>query len=409
MPGLLRPKEDEVGNPKTPSRGRSRENRRASRTVLRKARWSSIAALALVAFLASACGTSSSSSTPAASGSALKPLSLTVALPWQPPAPLCCMMEEAAQNAGLFAKEKLTVNFVHQVGSALPIQTLVAGRADLTGAAAPAGIAAYTNGASDVRYIGGVLNSNYELTNIGFLFAGTKGITKPANLRGKRIGLAASASPSDPGYVEISGLLAEAGLSPADVNWVVIGNQGLRDSALLAGRIDFTTISIADVPTIESNGNYHVLDLKPGSSQFQGWQGCECWWTTTSVLSDPDKAEAIQRYMAATLQMSRELISSESTFVRYATEFDPSFADETAAQQRFAWSFQREQYQPNGCFNLTEMQQYLTQYYLKSVDPGAKGKLSKVTQFASSKMIKAVLGKIGVDKSMRWDPPQYTA
>jgi hypothetical protein len=318
------------------------------------------------------------------------------------------MMEEAAQEAGLFAKEKLTVNFIHQTGSALPIQTLVAGRTELAGAAAATGIAAYTNGASSIRYIGGVLNSNYELTNIGFLFAGAKGITKPADLKGKSIGLTEGANPSDPGYVEISALLAEAGLSPSDVNWVVIGNQPLRDSALLAGRIDFTTISIADVPTIESNSNYHVLDLKPGSSQFQGWQGCECWWTTTSVLSDPEEAEAIQRYMTGTLQMTRELINSEPTFVRYATKFDPSFADETAAEQRFAWSFQREQYQPNGCFNLTEMQQYLTRYYLKSIDPGARGTLTKVTQFTSSKLIKAVLGQIGVDTSVRWDPPQYS-
>lgn len=392
-------------NSKTPWPRGSREHRRPGRQV----RWPLIAALAVVALLAAACGSDASSSTPGSSGSGLKPLSLTVALPWQPPAPPCCLMEEAAQEAGLFAKENLTVNFIHQTGSTLPIQTLVAGRTDLAGAAAASGISAYANGAGSIRFLGGVLNSNYELTNIGFLFAGSKAITKPADLKGKRIGITESASPADPGYVEVSSLLAEAGLTPADVGWVVIGNQALRDTALLAGRIDFTTISISDVPTVESNSNYHVLDLRPGTAQFQGWQGCECWWTTTSVLSNPDKAEAIQRYMTATLEMSRELISSEPTFVRYATKFNPAFAGETAAQQRFAWSFQREQYQPNGCFNLTEMQQYLTQYYLKSINPDARGKLTKVTQFTSSKMIKAVLGKIGVDNSVRWDPPQYAA
>jgi ABC-type nitrate/sulfonate/bicarbonate transport system substrate-binding protein len=385
----------------------SGQRRRSRGRVGGSGRWSVIAVLAAVVMLGSACGSPSSSSTSGASG-ALQPLSLTVALPWQAPAPLCCMMEEAAQEAGLFAKQKLTVTFIHQTGSALPIETLVAGRTDLAGAAAAAGIGAYANGASDIRFIGGVLNSNYQLTNIGFLFAGSKSVSKPADLKGKTIGLAESASPADPGYVEITALLAEAGLSPSDVKWAIIGNQPLRDTALLAGRIDFTTISILDVPTIEANPGYHVLDLRPGSAQFQGWQGCECWFTTASVLSDPAKAQAIQRYMTATLQMIRLLISSEPAFVRYATKFDPAFANESPAQQRFAWSFQRQQYQANGDFNLKEMQQYLTQYYLKSVNPDARGTVTSVTQFTSGKIIKSVLAQIGVDNSVRWDPPQYT-
>jgi ABC-type nitrate/sulfonate/bicarbonate transport system substrate-binding protein len=396
-----------VADQKQSGNDRPREHRRSCRRIRGKGGRSLIAVLALAALLASACGSAATSSKPAGTGT-LKPLSLTVTLPWQAPAPLCCMMEEAAQEAGLFAKANLTVAFVHQTGSALPIQTLVAGRTDLAGAAAATGISAYANGASSIRFIGGVLNSNYQLTNIGFLFAGAKAIRTAADLKGKTIGLAESASPADPGYVEVSGLLAEAGLSPGDVKWAIIGNQPLRDSALLAGRIDFTTISILDVPTIEANPGYHVLDLRPGSSQFQGWQGCECWFTTTSVLSDPDKVQALQRYVTATLQMIRLLINSEPQFVRYATKFDPTFASETPAQQRYAWSFQREQYQANGDFNLKEMQQYLKQYYLKSINPGARGTLTSVTQFTSSKVIKPVLAKVGVDTSVRWDPPQYT-
>jgi hypothetical protein len=112
--------------------------------------------------------------------------------------------------------------------------------------------------------------------------------------------------------------------------------------------------------------------------------------------------------VTATLQMIRLLINSEPQFVRYATKFDPTFASETPAQQRYAWSFQREQYQANGDFNLKEMQQYLKQYYLKSINPGARGTLTSVTQFTSSKVIKPVLAKVGVDTSVRWDPPQYT-
>lgn len=386
---------------------RPRKHWRSRRTIPGKGGRCLIAVLALSVLLGTACGSASTSSTPAAASS-VKPLSLTVTLPWQAPAPLCCMMEEAAQEAGLFAKQNLTVTFVHQTGSALPIQTLVAGRTDLAGAAAAAGIAAYANGARDIRFIGGVLNSNYQLTKIGFLFAGAKGIKTPADLKGKTIGLAQSASPADPGYVEITGLLAEAGLKSSDVKWAIIGNQPLRDTALLAGRIDFTSISILDAPTIEANSSYHVLDLRPGASQFQGWQGCECWFTTTSVLSDPDKVQALQRYVTGTLQMIRLLISSEPEFVRYATKFYPNFGSETPAQQRFAWSFQRQQYQANGDFNLKEMQQYLKQYYLKSIDPGARGTLTSVTPFTSSKIIKPALSKVGVDTSVHWDPPQYT-
>src|SRR5581483_3106781 len=106
----------------------------------------------VVALLAvAACGGAASS--PSSSSSA-QPLTLTVALPWPAKPPICCMMEQAADQLGYYEKQGLTVTFAGSNGSAASIQTLVAGRADVAGAAVAAGLGAYAAGSTDIRYIG---------------------------------------------------------------------------------------------------------------------------------------------------------------------------------------------------------------------------------------------------------------
>ncbi|HLH69869.1 MAG TPA: ABC transporter substrate-binding protein [Candidatus Dormibacteraeota bacterium] len=358
---------------------------------------------ALLAVLAvAACGGASS-----ASGSGpSKSYALTVALPWPGKPPVCCMMEPAAKDLGYYKRQGLEVTFVNvSTASAGTIQTLVAGRADVAGAAVAAGIGAYAAGSTDIRYIGGELNSDPSLTHQKWYFGAKTSINTVSDLKGKRIGLAIGPNPTDPGYVQIHALLASAGLTDKDVTWVVAGTQDARAQALVAGRIDFTTIPMELSYILTPANGLHLVAFNPVSGNT-GWGGCECWFTTASALKDPEKREAITRFVVATMQVIRDMVRSESVFKK-AMGLYLDMSQETPQSIDNTWNYEKVQYQANGCMNLTEMTTWFDDVYLKTVNPSADGKVT-LRQVVDPSIVKAALGRIGVDKAAYWDPPQLT-
>jgi ABC-type nitrate/sulfonate/bicarbonate transport system substrate-binding protein len=359
----------------------------------------------VVALLAvAACG--GTSNNPSTSASA-QPLTLTVALPWPAKPPICCMMEQAADQLGYYKKQGLTVTFAGSNGSAASIQTLVAGRADVAGAAVAAGMGAFAAGSGDVRYIGGELNADNARYPQKWLFATSKSVNQPTDLKGKTIGLSAGANPTDPGYVEFHALLQANGMSDSDVHYVVAGAADQRVQALVAGRIDATQWVTPELTyAIAKAGNTHVVTWDPvGANQY--WNGCECWFTTASALKDKTKREAIQRFVNGTILMIRDLVANNATFTKAMglfVDMSQQTPDSIAAVQGY-W---KTQYQANGCMNLTDMQAWMTGVYLKTTNPSAAGKVT-LKQVVDPSLVKAALDKYGTDKTAAaWDPPQLT-
>src|SRR5579884_2321022 len=279
----------------------------------------------LAALAVAACG----GATSASNGASSRAYSLTVALPWPNKPPVCCMMEPAAKDLGYYKR-----------------QTLVAGRADVAGAAVAAGIGAYAAGTTDIRYIGGELNSNPSLTHQKWYFGAKTSINTVADLKGKRIGLVTGPNPTDPGYVQIHALLASAGLTDKDVTWVVAGTQDARAQALVAGRIDFTTIPMEMSYILTPANGLHLVAFDPVGANM-GWGGCECWFTTAAALKDPERREAITRFVVATMQMIRDLVKSQATFKK-AMGLYLDMSQETSQSIENTWNYERVQYQANG-------------------------------------------------------------
>lgn len=351
-----------------------------------------------------ACGGSS----PATTGSgANKTYNLNVVVAWPSAPPICCMMDQAAGDLGYYKKQHLNVTFTGVAGSALAVQTLVAGRADVSsGTAVAAGIGAYVAGTTDIRYIGGELNSNPQINKLKWLFAGTKNINKPADLKGKNIGVSAGANPTDPGYVEIHELLNSVGLKDNDVNWVVAGAGGARIQALVAGRIDFTQDVTPELSyMVQSAPNLQLIWFDPVGAQ-PGWNGCACWFAMASTYQDPDKKEAIQRYVNGTLQMIRDLSEKPDIFQK-AMALYVDMKPQTADSIKTTYDYWRVQYQNNGCMNLTDMSTWFTSTYLTMVNPAVKGKVT-LKQVVDPQFVVSALKTLGADKNAYWDPPQLT-
>ncbi len=356
----------------------------------------------LAALAVAACG----GATSASNGASSRAYSLTVALPWPNKPPVCCMMEPAAKDLGYYKRQNLDVTFVNvSTASAGTIQTLVAGRADVAGAAVAAGIGAYAAGTTDIRYIGGELNSNPSLTHQKWYFGAKTSINTVADLKGKRIGLVTGPNPTDPGYVQIHALLASAGLTDKDVTWVVAGTQDARAQALVAGRIDFTTIPMEMSYILTPANGLHLVAFDPVGANM-GWGGCECWFTTAAALKDPERREAITRFVVATMQMIRDLVKSQATFKK-AMGLYLDMSQETSQSIENTWSYERVQYQANGCMNLTEMTAWFDNVYLKSINPSANGKV-RLRQVVDPSIVKTALSRIGLDRTAYWDPPQLT-
>lgn len=371
-----------------------------------------LVAAAAVTLLLAACGssgntTTSSSSSAAASSAPLKPLSLNVALPYQVPPPICCIPSLAAQKFGYFDKLNLTVNFQPAVGSAIPMQELVAGKVDLAEASPSSAFGAMVQ-SPNVRYIGGSLMTKYKLENVGLLFGAKSDINGPKDLKGHTVGITTGTNPTDPNYVIVHNLLQSVGLSDSDVTFAVAGGQTQRAQALIAGRVDFTGIGADMAGPVKATSGLHVLQIGPPANQYQDWGDGVTWFTTSDAINNPDTAEAIQRYVTGTLQATRRLISDESFFEQAVSAFSPSMATQSASDKSFVWSWQSKQWMPNGGFELKQIQGYLDDVYYKSINPKAAGKIDLATQ-ADPRFVKAALATIGVDKSAAaYDSPQYT-
>jgi ABC-type nitrate/sulfonate/bicarbonate transport system substrate-binding protein len=342
-----------------------------------------------------------------ASAAARKTLDLTVVLAWPAAPPICCMMDQAAKDLGYYKKHDLNVNFVGVSGSALTIQTLAAGKADVaSGTAVAAGIGAYVAGSTDIRYIGGELNSNPQINKLKWLFSGLKTINTPADLKGKTIGVSAGANPTDPGYVEIHALLLSAGLTDNDVNWVVAGTGAARIQALVAGRIDFTQ-------NVNPELSYQILAepklqnvwWDPVGTQG-GWNGCACWFAMATAYNDPDKKEAIQRYVDATIEMIRDLAEKPDVF-KQAMSLYTDMKPQTAESIQTIYDYWRLQYQANGAMNLIDMSNWFNNTYLTTINTSAKGKVT-LRQVVDTQFVDSALKTLGVDTNAYWDPPQLT-
>lgn len=360
-----------------------------------------------VAILALALGLAACGGSPSTSGSgSSKSYSLTVALPWPNKPPVCCMMEPAASDLGYYRKQNLNVTFVNvATASAGTIQTLVAGRADIAGAAVAAGVGAYVAGTTDVRYVGGELNSNPSLNRLKWYFGARTSINQVTDLKGKNVGLVTGPNPTDPGYVQIHALITSAGLTDRDVNWVIAGTQDARAQALVAGRIDFTTIPMELSYVVTPANGLHLVAFDPVGGNT-GWGGCECWFTTATALKDPDRREAITRFAVATMQMNRDLARDQSTFKK-AMGLYLDMSQQTSQSIENTWNYERVQYQANGCMNLTDMSAWFNGIYLKAINPSAVGKVT-LKQVVDPSIVRTALDRIGVDRSAYWDPPQLT-
>lgn len=204
-----------------------------------------VAALVLVLAPASACGSAGGSSSTAGGQS------VTLLLNWYP------YGEHAAfylgQKRGIFRKHGIDLNIQAGAGSGKTVQAVGAGQAEFGWADTSALLAAVARGVP-VKSIGVYL----QTTPASVQFFGAKSITKPADLKGKRIASTAGDALSR----TFPAFLKQNGMSPAEVQLQNIDPAG-KIAAVISGRSDALLGNANDQgPTMQNKSGKPVSYLR---------------------------------------------------------------------------------------------------------------------------------------------------
>jgi hypothetical protein len=152
----------------------------------------------------------------------------------------------------------------------------------------------------------------------------------------------------------------------------------------------------------------HLIVLPAPQGSWQGgWQGGTSWFAAPSTLSNPSTAQAIQRFITATVKAARCMVSTQSCFDRVATEFNSAYGTLSPESKKLAWEVTRQSYPPNGGLTLKDLQAWFDGEYLPHINPDAKGHIT-LSQVPDPTFVKATVKELGVDNVTPSDPVQTT-
>lgn len=184
-------------------------------------------------------------------GGAQTLLKVRYGLPTAPPA-ITTVSPYFALDQGYFKQQGLDVQVVPLPGSVTVVRALLSGQVDIALTDPATAFLAYANGAP-IKIISGPIEKGTDVVVAG------AAIKTVADLRGKSFAI------SDPGGQqnnEIKLLAAKYGVDPSTIQFLPIGGPVPRAQALLLGRVDATSLTIAVLkPMLDAidQGKAHVI------------------------------------------------------------------------------------------------------------------------------------------------------
>ena len=157
---------------------------------------------------------------------------------------------ELAEQEGYFDRAGVEVEFVRVQQTPLAMAALRSGEGEMANVALESLLRATAEGATDLR---AVMSPNRALP---YLVAARSDVAAPADLAGKRFGIGRIGSVD---HLLSMKVLEEAGVDPATLQLVALGQPQARATALLAGQVDATTIGIGTFAAIDDDPNVSTL------------------------------------------------------------------------------------------------------------------------------------------------------
>jgi ABC-type nitrate/sulfonate/bicarbonate transport system substrate-binding protein len=163
------------------------------------------------------------------------------------------------KEAGLFRKQGLDVNLIFIPGGPTAAAAMLAGEVQAVAMAGPAIITSNLAGA-DLVMIAGIVNT------FAFQIITVKGITSPAQLKGKRIGVNRYGAAPD---IAARYSLRHLGIDPKDVTILQMGEQSTRLAAMKAGQLDAAVVLPPITTMAQKEGMSVILDMSDLGAEYQ--------------------------------------------------------------------------------------------------------------------------------------------
>lgn len=334
----------------------------------------SLAAAAAALLLLAGCGGAAPPAAPA--------MKLSLGL-GSPPTALPNSVLWLAKDGGFYDKEGLDVIVTEVSGSPQVVAGLLAKQFDVVNFNPQDVLSLVASKKVDLRAIHSAGDINF------FLMISRTAIGSPADLAGKTFGVASTGSFDD---LLSRQVLTASGVNPSSVIFLGVGAPDVRTKALIAGRTDATTVSLATWLSVQSEQGIKVLvnprDFKRATPFVSSVSA-----VTTDVLRD--RPDALRRFTAAILKASRFYAGNRDAWVAAAQKRNPNAK---AADLAALWDQYAAAWAVNGQMNLAAYQQTADFLYANNAEFKQLPRVP-VEAWTDTGILDAVLKQIGVDST----------
>jgi NitT/TauT family transport system substrate-binding protein len=315
-----------------------------------------------------------------------EPLKLRVGLASSPAPALPNSVLWLAKDLGFYQREGLDVELIEFKGTPIAIAAMIAGEIDVANVGTSDVIRLVATKSQPMRAI------HSPDARLYFLIAARNDVSSVNALEGRKFGVARIGS-VDHSMSMIA--LKALGANPAKLSLIAIGSPSVRAQALVAGRVEATTLSLGTWVTIRKEAGIKVL-VDP-----------DAYFETATVVQKVDaatakviqeKPEHLRRFTAAIVKASRHFAENQDAWVDAITKRRPEVDRKDAAS---LWANFKASWAVNGLLNLDAYKKTADFFY----QSGGLDKVPKIDvgEWADRRFVDDVLKEIGVYS--KFDPP----
>jgi NitT/TauT family transport system substrate-binding protein len=314
-----------------------------------------------------------------AADSSREMIKLRLGLGSAPAPPLPNSVLWLAKDLGFYAREGLDVELNEFQGTPLAIAAMISGDVDIANVSTSEVIRLTANKGQPMKAI------HSPDARLYFLIAAREEFKSVASLQGRTFAVSRLGSVD---HTLSTIALKALGLNPASLTVVAMGVPSTRAQALVAGRVDATSLSVGTWITIQKDPNVRIL--VDHNTYFENTTVVEKVNAVTAKVM-AEKPEPLRRFTGAILKASRHFAENQEAWVAAITKRRPDVDRQDAAN---LWTGFKSAWAVNGLMNL--------ETYKKSADffyqSGILDKVPRieVAEWADPRFVDGVLREIGV-------------
>jgi NitT/TauT family transport system substrate-binding protein len=306
-------------------------------------------------------------------------LKLRLGLGSAPAPPLPNSVLWLAKDLGFYVREGLDVELTEFQGTPLAIAAMISGDVDVANVSTSEVIRMTATKGQPMRAI------HSPDARLYFLIAAREEFKSVTSLQGRTFAVSRLGSVD---HTLSTIALKSLGLNPASLTVVAMGVPSTRAQALVAGRVDATSISVGTWITIQKDPGVRIL--VDHNTYFENAAVVEKVNAVTAKVME-EKAEQLRRFTGAILKASRHFAENQEAWVAAITKRRPDVDRQDAAT---LWTGFKTAWAVNGLMNLDAYKKTADFFY----QAGILDKVPKieVADWADTRFVDGVLREIGV-------------